>query len=346
MAKPLRVGMIGVGAIAQTHMTAWAKNPDTEVVAIADIKPEALKQNHETWCLPPEAAFSTCEKMLDSVELDLVDVCTPNAAHAKPSIAAAKAGAHVLVEKPVATSAREVEQMIAASKEAKKLLMVAQVLRFGREAQICKGWIKQGLVGEIYWGRAEYLRRRGVPAWGQFINKAASAGGPCYDIGVHALDLALHLMDFPKPVTVSAGTYLKLAKKPSLMKHDPKKYTVPEDFAVALIRFADGRTLSLGASWALNLREDVNQIMVCGTKGAVYTSPPTLVQEEQGVLTNRTAEISAYDGADGFYNECAAFAAAIRAGGPSPVPGEQALITQKILDAVYLSGEKGKEIKL
>jgi predicted dehydrogenase len=158
--------------------------------------------------------------------------------------------------------------------------------------------------------------------------------------------MALHLMDFPEPVTVSAGTYLKLAKRPSLMRHDPRKYTVPEDFATALVRFADGRTLSLGASWALNLREDVNQIMVCGTKGAVYTNPATLVQEENGVLSNRTAEISAFDGADMFYNECAAFARAIRAGGPSPVPGEQALITQKILDAVYKSGEKGREVKV
>jgi predicted dehydrogenase len=346
MAKPLRVGMIGVGAIAQSHLAAWQKNPDVEIVAVCDIKVPTLQKNLETWCLAPEYGFTDYRKMLDTVALDIVDVCTPNSVHAAPSIAALQAGCNVLVEKPVSTSARLVEQMVAAGKQAKKLLMVAQVMRFGREGQICKSWVNQGLLGETYWGRAEYLRRRGVPAWGAFIDKEASAGGPCYDIGVHVLDMALHLMDFPQPATVSAGTYLKLAKRPSLMKHDPRKYTVPEDFAVALIRFEDGRTLSLGASWALNLREETNQVVVCGTKGAVYLWPPTLVQESNGILSNSTAEVSAFDGADGFYNECAAFAAAIRAGGPSPVPGEQALITQRILDAVYKSGEKQREVKV
>jgi predicted dehydrogenase len=158
--------------------------------------------------------------------------------------------------------------------------------------------------------------------------------------------MALHLMDFPEPATVSAGTYLKLAKKPSLMKHDPKKYTVPEDFAVALVRFADGRTLSLAASWALNLKADNNQVTVCGTKGGINMWPPTLVQEDNGILSNRTAELTSYDDAEGFYNECAAFATAIREGGPSPVPAEQALITQRILDAVYKSGEKCREVKV
>lgn len=346
MAKPLRVGMIGVGAIAQAHLTAWQKNPDTEIVAVSDLSAAAVKKNLETWGVDPANGFTDYRKMLDSVQLDIVDVCTPNSAHAAPSIAALQAGCHVIVEKPVAVSARQVEQMIEAGKQAKKLLMVAQVMRFGREGQICKSWVDQGLAGELYWGRAEYLRRRGVPAWGAFINKEASAGGPCYDIGVHVLDMALHLMGFPKPATVSAGTYLKIAKRPSLMKHDPKKYTVPEDFAVALVRFEDGRTLSLGASWALNLREELNQVMVCGTQGAVYLWPPTLVTESHGILSNSTAEVSAFDGADGFYNECAAFAAAIRSGGPSPVPGEQALITQRILDAVYKSGEKQREVKV
>jgi predicted dehydrogenase len=338
--------MIGVGGIAQAHLAAWQKISDAEVIAIADIKPEALKKNLETWSLPPEAAFTDYKKMLDQVELDLVDVCTPNAVHAKPTIAGLKAGCHVLVEKPVAISAREVERMIEAGQDAKRLLMVAQVLRFGRDGQVCKSWVDQGLVGDIYWARAEYLRRRGVPPWGGFIDKQASAGGPCYDIGVHVLDMALHLMDFPTPVTVSAGTYLKLAKRPSLMKHNPRRYTVPEDFATAFVRFADGRSLSLGAAWALNLREDTNQVLVCGTKGGVYLYPATLVREDNGVLTNSTAEVSAFDNADMFYNECSAFVQAIREGGPSPVPGEQALVTQRILDAVYLSGAKGKEVKV
>ncbi len=345
MAKTLKVGFVGTGGIAQAHLAAWDKCADTEIVALCDISPQALTGSAEKWGVPEENLFSDYRKMLESVALDIVDVCTPNAWHAKPTIAALQAGANVIVEKPVATSAREVEQMIQAGHDAGRLLMVAQVMRFSTEGLTCKHWVKQGLLGEIYWGRAEYLRRRGVPAWGAFIDKAASAGGPCYDIGVHVLDLALHLMDFPEPETVSAGTYLKLANKPSLMKHELKRYTVPEDFAVALVRFADGRTLSLGASWALNLAQETNQVLLCGTKGGLQLWPLTLVTEQNGVLTNATPQVSQFDGADAFYNECSAFAAAIKAGGPSPVPGEQALITQRILDAVYKSGEKGREVK-
>ncbi len=346
MAKALKVGFVGTGGIAQAHLAAWNKCADAKVVALCDINPKALAASAEKWCVAPENLFSDYRKMLDSVELDIIDVCTPNSWHAKPTIAALKAGANVIVEKPVATSAREVEQMIAAGQEAGKLLMVAQVMRYSTEGQLCKHWVKQGLVGDIYWGRAEYLRRRGVPAWGAFTDAAASAGGPCYDIGVHVLDMALHLMDFPEPATVSAGTYLKLANKPSLMKHKIKRYTVPEDFAVALVRFADGRTLSLGASWALNTPQEINQVMVCGTKGGVTLWPPTLTTEQNGVLTNAGSQVSQFDGADGFYNECSAFAAAVKAGGPSPVPGEQALITQRILDGVYKSGEKQREVKV
>ena len=346
MAKTLKVGFVGTGGIAQAHLAAWDKCADTEIVALCDISPTALASSAEKWCVAPEGLFSDYKQMLDSVELDIVDVCTPNAWHAKPTIAALKAGTNVIVEKPVATSAREVEQMVAAGQDAGKLLMVAQVMRYSTEGQLCKHWVQQGLIGDIYWGRAEYLRRRGVPPWGAFIDKAASAGGPCYDIGVHVLDMALHLLDFPEPATVSAGTYLKLANKPSLMKHELKRYTVPEDFAVALVRFADGRTLSLGASWALNLSQEINQVMVCGTKGGVQLWPPTLITEQNGVMTNATSQVSQFDGADAFYNECSAFAAAIKAGGPSPVPGEQALITQRILDAVYKSGARGREVKV
>ena len=345
MAKTLKVGFIGTGGIAQAHLNAWGKCADTEIVALCDVSEKALASSAEKACVPAEKLFSDYHKMLDSVELDIVDVCTPNAMHAKPTIAALQAGANVIVEKPAATSAREVEQMIAAGQDAGKLLMVAQVMRYSTEGQTLKSWIKQGLIGDIYWGRAEYLRRRGVPAWGAFIDRTASGGGPCYDIGVHVLDLALHLMDFPEPVTVSAGVYLKLANKPSVMKHDPKQYTVPEDFAVALIRFADGRTLSLGASWALNLAQELNQVLLCGTKGGIQLSPVTLITEQNGVLANATPQVSQFDRADNFYNECCAFASAVKAGGPSPVPGEQALITQRILDAVYKSGEKGREVK-
>jgi len=348
MKDKLRVGLIGAGGIAQSHMQGWEENENAEVVAICDIKRKAREDTAKRWDVAKNALFDDYETMLEKVELDIVDICTPNAYHKPPTIAGFEAGCHVIVEKPVAISADECRAMIKAGKAADRLLMVAQVMRFSVEGQTLRTWVDAGLVGDIYWGHCSLLRPRGVPSWGVFIDAEASAGGPCYDLGVHILDMALYLMDFPEPVSVSAATYLEIADKPSLMKHDPQKYTVPEDMAAGFIRFANGATISLQTSWALNVTEATAQmnILLCGTEGGLQYSPPTLIREENGMLLNSTPQVSIDIPEDRFAAEIEAFVEAILQKKPSPVPGEQALITQRILDGIYASGEAGEEVAL
>ena len=116
---------------------------------------------------------------------------------------------------------------------------------------------------------------------------------------------------------------------------------------MAFIRFANGATISLEASWALNVcSPHYTNLLAAGTKGGIQRNPLTLVQEQGGMLTTTTPQITPWDEIEPFEEEIAAFAQAIRTGGPSPVPGEQALITQRILDGVYKSGQKGKEVKV
>jgi predicted dehydrogenase len=342
----LKIGFIGFGGIAQTHVEGWKKLPSTEIVAVADVSPQARKYAVEGLGLPETAVFEDHTKMLKQVELDAVDICTPNSYHFKPTVDAFKAGCHVIVEKPCGTSAKQVEQMTAAGHEAGKLFMVAQSLRYVDSSLILKNWVDAGLIGEAYWARASMLRVRGVPAWGAFIDKGLSEGGPCYDIGVHILDLCLWLMGHPQPVSVSAGTYLKIADKPSLMGHDPAKYTVPEDFAVGFVRFANGASISLEASWALNLPGGVGNAHICGTKGGLQWAPPTLVTEANGMVANTTPQVNPFERIHAHQEEIRLFVEAIEKGLPSPVPGEQALITQKILDGMYKSGQQGKEVKV
>ena len=347
MAKKLRVGFVGAGGIAQgAHFPGWDALADCEIVAIADINKATGDAAAAKAGVSADMVFEDYKKMLDTVELDIVDVCTPNCYHKAPVIAGFKAGCHVIVEKPIAVSVREAEQMTQAGHDAGKLFMVAQSMRYGDTSLAMRDWVDAGFVGDLYWARASYLRQRGVPAWGAFTVKAMSAGGPGYDLGVHILDLCLHLMDHPEPVSVSAGAWLELSKKPSLMKHDPKKYTVPEEFVAGFVRLADGKAISLETSWAINVPQGSGTIVLAGTKGGMQNSPLTLVREEAGMLVNSTPTINPYAGIASHSEEIRRFVEAVKKGLPSPVPGEQAIMTQRILDGIYKSAERGKEVKV
>ncbi|MFW5867229.1 MAG: Gfo/Idh/MocA family protein [Armatimonadota bacterium] len=347
MRDKLRVGFVGTGGIARgQHMPGWIGLEDAEIVAIADVSPESAAKGAEIAKVEKEHIYEDYEKMLEAEDLDVVDVCTPNAYHKAPTVAALEAGCHVFVEKPVATSADEVREMIAARDRSQKLLCVTQNMRFSDEAIAAKRFVDEGGIGDPYWAKAEYLRSRGVPAWGAFIDAEKSAGGPCYDIGVHVLDLTLHLMGFPEPVSVSANTWLEIANKPSVMGHDPKKYTVPEELAVGFIRFENDICISLGASWALNSTGNQNNVSIFGTEGGVQMWPFTLVTEKYGMKLNSTPAVLGYKGLGGHAEEIRQFVAAITRGGKVPVPPEQALITQRILDAIYKSAEEGAEVRV
>lgn len=345
MRDKLRVGIVGSGAIARgNHFPAWMALDDTEIVAICDVAPDAAAAGAELAEVEKKHIYDDYEKMLDAEDLDVVDVCTPNSMHMPPTVAALEAGCHVFVEKPVATSVDEVKQMIAARDKSQKLLCVTQNMRFSDEAIAAKRFVDEGGIGDPYWAKAEYLRARGVPAWGAFIDAELSAGGPCYDIGVHVLDLTLHFMGFPEPVSVSANTWLEIANRPSVMGHNPKKYTVPEELAAGFIRFENDICISLAASWALNSTGNQNNVSVFGTEGGVQMWPFTLVKEEHGMMLNCTPQVIGDKGLGGHAEEIRRFVDAIVRGGKVPVPPEEALITQRILDGIYKSAEEGREV--
>lgn len=346
MAK-LRLGFIGSGGICRgAHLPAFLALKDkVEIVAAADIAQDALDACALAACLDVKSCYNDYHEMLDKEKLDIVAVCTPNSWHYQPTVDAFAAGCHVLCEKPIAVSAGQARKMIAAGHKAGKLFMVGQTLRFMKQGAMMKQWVENGDVGGIYWARAQYLRVRGIPGRLGFVSKELSQGGPIYDIGVHVLDLALWLMDFPEPVSVSAGVYNKLASRKSpLMPFKPSEYTVPDDASFSLIRFKNGATISLECSWALNIPAAPMNVTVCGEKGGCQFEPLAMVTERKGTLERVMPEVFQYPEPAGHREEIRAFVEAIRKGKPSPVPGEQALITQRILDAIYKSGEEGREV--
>ncbi len=343
--KKARIGIIGSGGIAQgAHLPGYAKVADAEVVACCDVREEVAREAARKFTIP--RTYTDYREMLREEELDGVSVCTPNACHMAPTIAALKAGINVLCEKPLAMNPEEGRAMCAAAKRAKRILMVGFNVRFGGGHQALKKFIQAGELGEIYFARVQALRRRGIPGWGVFTQKSMSGGGPLIDIGVHVLDLTLWLMGHPKPVSVSGGTYCVFGKRRNIFAPwgpwDPKKYTV-EDMGVGFVRFANGATMVIESSWAAHIEETWKSTLV-GTNGGATTSPLQIMQEKHQTLVDvtpqRVAEIN------GHHAEVAAFVDAIRNGKPSPVPGEQGLMATRILDGIYRSAAAKKEVRI
>ena len=353
MSKPVGIGVIGSGGIAQSvHLPAYKKLQDegkAKIVAVADANEATAREAAEKFDVPH--GFTDYKQMLELDTIDAIDVCTPNFLHKQPTIDAFKAGKHVIVEKPLAMNATEGQEMLDASRRAGKKFQVALNMRYGSGPQAIKRFIKDGKLGDIYYARAHALRRRGIPGWGVFTQKDKQGGGPLIDIGVHILDLTLWLMDYPEPASVSGMTYTKFGTREGVIglmgQWDPKIYTV-EDFAVGLVRFKNGSTLTLESSFVANIERDAFTTSVMGTEGGAFLDPfnnanTKIFREESGSLTD-TQPAFLRDHMGTHEAEIRAFVQAILDDKPVDVPGEQGLMVTRILDAIYASSDTGKEI--
>ena len=350
MSKKLRIGIIGSGGIAQgCHMRGYAAIPDLcEIVACADVNEATAKAAAEKYNVPK--TYTDYKEMLANEELDGVSVATPNKFHKDPTVDALNAGVHVLCEKPLGMNADECREMCAAARDTGKILQVGLQSRFMGSSNWLRQYIDAGNLGDVYFARAQAIRRRGVPGWGVFINKELQGGGPLIDIGVHILDLTLYLMGYPKPVSASGKTWDTLGKNPALWNswgdYDREKFTV-EDFAVGLIKFDNGAVISLESSFMAN-GPDVWETQLYGTKAGVKLQPDSgnegikIYSEQDRLLMNSTAaNVSNVESAHSA--EVKAFVEAIIGEKPSPVPGINGLILNAIFDALYKSSETGQE---
>jgi predicted dehydrogenase len=350
MSKKLKVGVIGVGGIAGTHFPGWKDSPHTELVALSDMMPEVLNRvadKHDV-----KLRYEKTEDLINNPDIDIVDICTPNAYHAPLSIAALEAGKHVICEKPLAPTPDDIKKMIAARDKSGKMLMTAQHFRFEGKARALKAELEGGLLGDIYHARSWLLRRSWAPIRPGFIMKKNSGGGPCIDIGVHIVDLTLWMMGNPKPVAVTGVTQDKLAKMPGAFStwggDVPDTFDV-EEFAAAFVRFENGATLIMEVSWLLHHAtqgEDM-QMWLYGTRGGSHWPKNELVSANNSTkqLLNTQLQQS-FDLGEPHAAECKAFAEAIATGAPSPVPAEQSMDVMAILDGLYRSAAEGKEIAL
>ena len=201
----VRIGIIGLG-MGRHHAKAYRDSGKAEIVALCDMSEPLLAEYSAVY--PGARTCKTVDEMFAGGGLDAVSVALPNYLHAPVTVAALHAGCHVLCEKPMATNAREAEQMLQASRETGKKLMIHFNYRFSQPSRFLKRYVDEGHLGQVYYAHTRWLRARGIPKLGGWFGiKALSGGGPLIDLGVHRLDLAMWLMGYPRAISVSASTF-------------------------------------------------------------------------------------------------------------------------------------------
>jgi len=360
MTEPqVKVGIIGCG-IATYHVSGYAVEPRTKMVAIAGLDTErcrALASKHDI----PEI-YSSYEELLANADVDLVSVAVPNFLHLPVALAAIKAGKHVLMEKPLARNSAEGAQMVAAATEAGVILAMAFNRRARPDMTVLKQHIDGGNLGKIYYAKAFWMRRSGIPGLGSwFTSKELAGGGPLIDLGVHVLDMALWLMGNPKVISVSASTYSELGPK-AKGQWNENRFTVSaersfevEDFATAFIRLEDGATLQLETSWAgYSGHTDEFGVYLMGDTGGAelhvkdYASTGTLkiFGEVGGANADTTPRLQTKEVWDGHAQIIKTVVDGILHGTPVTPDGQEGLERAQLIDAIYESAALGREVRL
>ncbi len=367
MAEKLRIGLIGTGGIAHSHMRAYLNRTDIEIVAGADIVPGKAEAFFKEFGVEGVRCYESHEEMLDKEQLDGVSVCTYNRQHAAPTIYALKKGVNVLLEKPFSVTLDEAVEMCRAEKESGKILTVGFQPRFDKNMQQIKRIVESGELGDVYYIQTGGGRRRGIPCGDKkttFIEDETAGVGALGDIGCYALDMVLNAIGYPTPLTVSGFKTAYFGKDPETYRYkskDPEclasKFGV-DDFAGALIRLDGGVIVDFRIAWAMNINTPGDTIIL-GTKAGLRIpstdcwngsvgGPMTIYRQSAGLSVEMTVPILKDSPSEGslWDRKVGSFLDAIRNGGSAPVPTSQIIKNQAIIDGIMRSSELGREVEI
>lgn len=351
--QTVRFGFIGAGQIAYHAADSVKKNANATLYAASDTNAERLAKFAAEKGIAK--TYPTVEALLADKDLDAVYIATPNKFHVPLAKQALQAGKHVILEKPFAMNYTEAKEVADLSKELGLVFMIGMNQRFTPDSQRIKTLVEDGVLGDIYHAKAYWRRRAGIPSLGTwFSSHEMAGGGALYDIGVHMLDLCLYTINNYEPVAVSGATYTKFGNRGlgeggwGMSDKTGIQFDV-DDFASAFIRFANGATVTLDATWAghteLANRENVE---IFGTEAGASMRPSKLFRfAPEGSLTNYEVIDVAnaptkWAHNDRFHNFINHLVGKEELG----VSLEQALTVQRILDAIALSSKTGREVVL
>jgi Predicted dehydrogenases and related proteins len=353
----LKAALIGCGGIGNSkHMPAVKKTGLVDMVAFCNPTYEKAAKSAKEFGIADARVYTDYRELLLDDSIDIVYVCTPNRSHSEISIAALNAGKHVMCEKPMAINSAEAKKMVDAAKTNNKILTIAYQNRFRPDSLYLKEECRNGALGDIYFAKARAIRRRAVPTWGVFLNECEQGGGPLIDIGTHALDLTLWMMDNYKPKYAVGTAYHKLNNQKNTANAfgdwKSEEFTV-EDSAFGFVVMENGATVIVESSWALNSLETLEGATVlCGTEAGADMLDGLRIN---GVKNGRqyitrpdfdTGGVFFFDGLSGEPDvlEQLSFLNAVLGKGELVVKPEQALVVTQILEAIYESAKTGKPV--
>ena len=359
--KKLRIGIIGTGGISGSHIDAYLRQPDVEIVAGCDLIEGKAEEKFADFEIEGAKYFTDYKEMIDTVELDAVSVCTYNCTHAECTIYALEHGIHVLLEKPFTVTLDEAIEVMKAEKKSGKIVSVGFQPRFDANMQMIKKIVQSGELGRVYYVQTGGGRRHGIPvSWSEtFIEKDKAGLGALGDIGCYSLDLVLNALGNPKPLTVTgtATDYFGTTEEAYAEVGKPecaKKFGV-DDFASAYIRLEGGIVLDFRIAWYMHV-DTPGDTIIMGTKGALripstdcwngsFNKPMTLYHDVAGkpvetVIPLLPATTDLWD------RKIRSFLNAIITGGKAPVPTDEIIYNQAIIDGINRSSELGREIEI
>ena len=353
--RKLKVGIIGTGWIAEAHIESYKRQPDVEIVALADLIEGKAARFAKRYGVEGARLYPNHKAMLEAEELDAVSVCTYNMTHAECTIDALNAGVHVLLEKPMCVTLDEAVRMMRAEKKSGKILSVGFQPRMDENMQMIKKIVESGTLGEIYYIQTGGGRRRGIPN-STFIEKKTAGIGALGDIGSYSLDMVLNAIGYPKPLTVTGYTSNFFGTSTDYQKpSDAARFDV-DDFAAAFIRLEGGVILDFRISWAMHLDTPGDTVLL-GKKGALRIpstecwngtvgGPMTLYHDVAGEQVQTVLPVIESKGPGLFDRKIRSFLDAVIEGGEAPVPTSQILYNQAILDGIARSAEIGREVTI
>jgi predicted dehydrogenase len=330
---PVRIGVIGAGAIAQlAHLPVLSKMRGAELVALCDNDGPKARALADRFGVPD--VFTDIDELLEYDELDAVVVATPNHLHEPHVLSAVAAGMDVLCERPLALTARGVERILAAASRAERKVLVANNHRFRGDVQALDSFLRGGELGRLQGVRAGWYQPRGsVEGWRLRRNEAG--GGVLLDHGFPLLDLGFWLLDFPEVVRVTAH-----------MTRGRGANAVDESMLVS-IGCAQGPTFSIDLDNAYVGEDERWWFEVLGARGSARLAPLRVVKElngrptdvsPTGAATRDSAFIQSYRA------ELAHFLAVLRGDSPYEPPTDQVRM-HRLLEMIYKAADDEKEVR-